>query len=196
MYKLGITGGIGSGKSIVCNYLSNKGASVFDSDKESKELLLHNNSLQKKIINTFGSHVTYNNELDFSKLASYVFQKKSLQKKLNSIIWPKVFELIKIAAIKEKKNQTKLFIVEAALLIEANYNDYFDSILLITASEPTRIKRVLKRNNIPEEQIQQRIKLQMSDEEKKLYAQNIIDNNGSFENLYQKINIFYEGLNF
>tara|TARA_Y100001970_G_C14121279_1_gene796443 strand:+ start:417 stop:1007 length:591 start_codon:yes stop_codon:yes gene_type:complete len=196
LYKLGITGGIGSGKSIVCNYLSNKGASVFDSDKESKELLLHNNSLQKKIINTFGSHVTYNNELDFSKLASYVFQKKSLQKKLNSIIWPKVFELIKIAAIKEKKNQTKLFIVEAALLIEANYNDYFDSILLITASEPTRIKRVLKRNNIPEEQIQQRIKLQMSDEEKKLYAQNIIDNNGSFENLYQKINIFYEGLNF
>lgn len=196
MYKLGITGGIGSGKSIVCNYLSNKGASIFDSDKESKELLLHNNSLQKKIINTFGSHVTYNNELDFSKLASYVFQKKSLQKKLNSIIWPKVFELIKIAAIKEKKNQTKLFIVEAALLIEANYNDYFDSILLITASEPTRIKRVLKRNNIPEEQIQQRIKLQMSDEEKKLYAQNIIDNNGSFENLYQKINIFYEGLNF
>ena len=100
MYKLGITGGIGSGKSIVSNYLSNKGASVFDSDKESKELLLHNNSLQKKIINTFGSHVTYNNELDFSKLASYVFQKKSLQKKLNSIIWPKVFELIKIAAIK------------------------------------------------------------------------------------------------
>ena len=196
MYKLGITGGIGSGKSIVCNYLSNKGASVFDSDKESKELLLHNNSLQKKIINTFGSHVTYNNELDFSKLASYVFQKKSLQKKLNSIIWPKVFELIKIAAINEKKNQTKLFIVEAALLIEANYNDYFDSILLITASEPTRIKRVLKRNNIPEEQIQQRIKLQMSDEEKKLYAQNIIENNGSFENLYLKINIFYKGLNF
>ena len=196
MYKLGITGGIGSGKSTVCNYLNNKGASVFDSDKKSKELLLNNVSLQKKIINTFGNHVTNNNELELSKLASYVFQKQPLQKKLNSIIWPKVFELIKISANKEKKNHTKLFIVEAALLIEANFNHYFDSILLITASEPIRIKRVLKSKNIPEKQIQQRITLQMPDKEKKLYAQNIIENNGSIENLYQKINIFYEGLNF
>ena len=97
MYKLGITGGIGSGKTTVSNYIEQTYDSVylFNADKESKSHLKKSLSLQHRIINVFGSAVTVNNKLEISKLAEVAFSDKINQNILNGIMWAEVFILIK-----------------------------------------------------------------------------------------------------
>ena len=90
--------------------------------------------------------------------------------------------------------QVDLFIVDAALIFEANFAHFFDSTLLIIASEKTRIERAEHRKNLPLENIQNRILLQMSDKQKKEIADSIINNNGKIENFHKKIDVFYNSL--
>ena len=133
MYKLGITGGIGSGKSTASAFFKKKGVFVIDADSEAKNLFTKNNNLTQRIITTFGPQVTTNNQLDLKRLSELVFSSKSLQNQLNEIIWPEVSQLMIEAAQKAEIKGLKLFIVDAALLLEAGFIEFFNSILLITA---------------------------------------------------------------
>jgi len=195
MFKLGITGGMGSGKSTASNFFKLKGASIFDADEEAKKYLLTNIDIQNHIIDIFGDQVARENRLDLSKLANYVFSRKQYQETLNKIIWPEVYALIIAAAEKEALNNTELFVVDAALLLEANYTDFFNSILLITAHQHLRIKRILSRKNITEDQIEKRMSLQMPESEKKKLVQTTIENNESVQALYKKLEQFYKNIN-
>ena len=194
MFTLGITGGMGSGKSTASKFFKDKGALIFDADQESKIYLQSNIEIQKNIIDTFGAKVKHNNKLDLKKLAELVFSKKKYQLTLNKIVWPGVYSLIKNFKNKAIKNNTTLFIVDAALLFESEHTIHFDSILLITAPENIRIKRILARDNMPLEQIKNRISLQMTDTEKKKLADFTIDNCGNLSNFYTNLENYYKNI--
>ena len=194
MYKLGITGGIGSGKSTASEFFKKKGAFIFDADSEAKNLLTNNSNLSQHIIATFGSQVTTKKQLDLKRLSALVFSSHSLQNKLNNIVWPEVSSIMIDAAEKAENDGVNLFIVDAALLIEAGFNDFFNSILLITADKSMRYNRILLRKNIPENQIEKRMALQMPESEKKKLAHTTIENNGTIPELYEKIKLFEESL--
>ena len=195
MYKLGITGGMGSGKSTASVFFKDKGALVFDADLEAKKLITNNSTLKKQIISAFGTEITADNQLDLKKLADVVFLTEKHQKSLNDIVWPKVSNVMKDAAINAENDEAKLFIVDAALLLEAEFNEFFNSILLITADKSVRYKRIQKRKNIPEDQIEKRMALQMPESKKKKLAHAIIENNGNLSELHEKLGVFWKSLN-
>ena len=195
MYKLGITGGIGSGKSTASEFFKKKGAFIFDADSEAKNLITNNSNLSQRIIATFGSQVATKKQLDLKRLSALVFSSKLLQNKLNKIVWPEVLSVMIDAAEKAENDDINLFIVDAALLIEAGFNDFFNSILLITADKSMRLNRILLRKNIPENQIEKRMALQMPESEKQKQAQNTIKNNGNMQELHTQLELFWKKLN-
>ena len=194
MYKLGITGGIGSGKTSASLYYKNKGAIVFNADEEAKNYILNNVQIQNLIINTFGNIVTNKGKLNFLKLSEHIFSDKSKQNVLNQIMWPEVNKLISSTYNKVQHSTSNIFIVDAALIIESGNTDFFDSILLITAKESIRKKRIQLRKNIPLHQIKKRMDLQMPEHKKKEHCNNIIYNNGSLIELHKKLDKFWTNI--
>ena len=191
MFTIGITGGIGCGKTTASKFFSNKGAFIFNADKEAKNYLKKTISIQHKLINAFGRSVTSQSKLSLKKLADVAFSSQMDQKILNGILWPEIHILIQKAKENAKKNNFDLFIVDAALIIEGKFYNSLDNTILIIAEKNKRINRAIKRNNLPLEQIQQRMMLQLSDSEKKKHSNIIIENNGTIEELYQELNKFY-----
>ena len=192
MYKLGITGGIASGKSTASNYLKKRyNAFVFNADRESKKHLKSSLGLQKKIVNIFGQNIIKNKKIDFMSLANIAFSNDINHKILNGIMWPEILFLIKNKYEEIKITNHKLFIVDAALIFEANFISFFDKTLLITAKNKTKIERAINRTNIPLESIQNRIALQMSESKKIKIANYSINNDGTLDNFYKKLDKFY-----
>ena len=192
MYKLGITGGIGAGKTVAAQYLSNKpNVYVFNADKESKKCLKGSLSLQHKLINIFGNEITKGGKLILSKLASVAFKDKISQQLLNGIMWPEVLLLIDKSIEEQKKNNIKCFIVDAALIFEGNLDNILDSVLLIKTTDEIRKLRAVKRKNISLTEIERRMNLQMDEQKKEELADFIIKNNKSEENLFRDLNKFY-----
>jgi len=194
MYKLGITGGIGSGKTTVSSLLKERGATVFNADKEAKLRLQNSISLQHKLINLFGNAVTEKGHLVLSKLARVAFSGKLNQDLLNGIMWPEVMILIDQAIIQAERNDIQLFIVDAALIFEANIQNLLDSVLLISAPEEKRMSRALRRKNLPSSQIQQRMTLQLSENEKIEKADFVIYNLTTLDDLQTEVDTFYKTL--
>ena len=195
MIKIGITGGISSGKTAAATFLQEKGAYIFNADQQSKAHLKKSLVLQRKIIKIFGNQVAIDNKINFNLLAKTAFKNKTNHSILNGIMWPEVFLLINQEYEKIKKNkQYDVFIVDAALIFEANYQSFFDYTILVTASEKIRLSRAIKRDNISLENIQNRISLQMPEKKKKNIADYIVNNNYSINNLYKKIEEIYKQL--
>ena len=197
MYKLAITGGIGSGKTTASQYIEKnyKSVYIFNADKESKNNLKKSLSLQHKLINVFGADITENNKLDIKKLANIAFSDKINQEILNGIMWSEIFIIINNRIEECYKKKFSLFIVDAAMIFEAKIEHLFDSILLITANKNIRLNRATKRHNISLEQIKTRMSLQLSQSKKIHLAQHVIKNNATINNLYKNLDIFYKNLN-
>ena len=195
MIKLGITGGIASGKSTAAEYLKTKESTfVFNADRESKKHLKSSTSLQKRLINVFGTSIMSNKKIQLDILAKIAFSNETNHKILNGIMWPEISVLIDQAYQDAKIKKYKLFIVDAALIIEANFCPFFDKVLLISTNKPNRIERAVNRKNLSLEDIQNRIFLQMSENKKKKIADIIIYNNGKINNLYSKLDKLYINL--
>lgn len=194
MYKIGITGGIGSGKSTASLFLKEHGAIVFNADKEAKKHLKNTSTLQNKIIEAFGQKVVENNKLNLKKLAEVAFSNKLEQDILNGLMWPEVFMLTEKAIQEAEKENVKLFVLDAAMIFEANFEHMLDMTLLISTRKNIRLTRALKRKNLPLEQIQNRMSLQMKETKKKEKADYIIENNASKENFNKKLINFYNTL--
>ena len=177
MIKIGVTGNIGSGKTTLTRYFENHNSYIFNADKEAKNHLSKHSVLQKKIINIFGNQIVTSNNLDFKKLAKKAFESKKNQEILNGIVWPEVSMLIESSLRKAENDKYDFFIVDAALLFEANFNHFFDYIILVTADKKTRLERALKRKNLDLSQIKKRMSLQLSDEKKISLSDFIIYNN-------------------
>jgi len=188
MIKIGVTGNIGSGKTTLTNFFDNKKAYIFNADKEAKNHLSKHSVLQKKIINIFGNQIVTSNNLDFKKLAQVAFENKNNQKILNGIVWPEVSILIDKALQEAKIKKYDFFIVDAALLFEANFNHFFDFIILVTAEKKIRLNRALKRNNLDLSQIKKRMNLQLSDQKKVKLSDFVICNNKNKKKLELEFN--------
>ena len=186
MIKIGITGGIASGKTTAAKFLQDKGAYIFNADQQSKIHLKKSLVLQKKIISIFGKDVAIDNKINFNLLAKVAFKNQTNHSILNGIMWPEVFLLINQEYEKIKSNKKyDAFIVDAALIFEANYQSFFDYTILVTANEKVRLSRAIKRDNISLENIQNRLSLQMPEKKKKNIADYTINNNYSTNNLYK-----------
>lgn len=195
MLKIGVTGGISSGKTTACEYLNKKkDVFIFNADKESKRHLKKSITIQKKLIHIFTEKIIQNKKINFDLLAKEAFSNSTNHKILNGILWPEIYILINNAFEKAKKKEYKLFVVDAALIFEANFTNFFDKTILIVTNKEKRINRAITRNNLSLESIQNRMNLQMSDKNKKKLSDIIIYNNGDVKSLYKKIDKLYTNL--
>jgi dephospho-CoA kinase len=174
MLKIGVTGGIGSGKSIICQVFELLGIPVFYADAEAKKLMLEDEKLKSAISNTFGaaSYLADGN-LNRTYLAKIVFNDENQLAKLNKLVHPAVFKAFKQWA----ESQTAAYVVkEAALLFESGSYRLCDKNILVTAPEALKIARIIRRDHITEEEVRARMARQMSDEEKLPMADIVLEN--------------------
>lgn len=172
---IGVTGGIGSGKTTIINYIESKGFVVYIADDAGKKVMQQPEVIRK-------INLLFNNEvlledgfLNRSKIASMVFNNKALLKKLNDIVHPAV-QLDFENFVAENQSQALIF-KESAVLFESGSYKNCDATLLITAPLEERIRRVMKRDTITEEDVLNRMKNQMSDDDKAKMATYIVENN-------------------
>ena len=173
--KIGITGGMGSGKSFVCSIIENLGYPIFYSDKEAKWLMENNASLIAEIKKIVGNNAYTNNKINKEEIRKYIFDSAEKRKKLNEIVHPAVAQHFDHWAQQFASNS--LIFNESALLIETGSYKRFDKIILITASQDVKIKRLIQRENVSKEEIRLRMNSQLSDEIKQDHADYIIENN-------------------
>ncbi|MDO4701408.1 MAG: dephospho-CoA kinase [Erysipelotrichaceae bacterium] len=180
--KIAITGLMGSGKSTVANIFRELGYPVFDADEVAKSFLKKDSKGYHEVLNTFGEDVLDEHyEIDKGFLAKLVFQNKECKEALEGIIHP----LVKEALLKEMKNK-KVFIAEVPLLFEAHFDQYFDEILYVDTSEEHLLQR-LEARNMTKEEIQARLKNQMTRQEKKAKATYIIKNEEDIDALKKEV---------
>jgi len=188
MILIGITGGIGSGKSTVSDYLTEKGCTVLDADKVCREIVEPGSDTLKELRNAFGSEIINDDgSLNRKKLAGIAFSDPKKKETLDGIMHRKVIEILLKRA--EALSGEKAVFIDAPLLFESNLDRHLDMVWLVDAEEEARINRVQKRDSLSKEEIQKRINLQMSRKEKLQRADYIIDNSGSKEDLYRQLNL-------
>ena len=177
MIKIGITGGIGSGKSVVCNILRLHNIAVYDADKESKHLTNTSKTIRSKLINHFGSAIYTDNELNRKLLGEIIFNNEDNLKIANSIIHPEVANsFIKWC---QHHSSSSIVAIESAILIEAGFKKYIDKLITVSAPEALRINRVINRDNTRVESVKARINSQISEEERIRLSDYIIFNDNS-----------------
>ena len=181
MVKVGLTGGIGSGKTTVSNFLLDYGIPVYNSDSQGKRLMNTNLELINDIVNIFGESVYNNGILNTNLLSSIVFSDSEKIKQLNNLVHPKVAEDFNQWV--GKNNNQPILVKEAAILIESGAYLDMDKIILVISKKSNRINRVSKRDNSDLESIEKRINFQLTDDEKIQYADYIIENNSSLDDL-------------
>ncbi|WP_245902668.1 dephospho-CoA kinase [Flavobacterium aciduliphilum] len=181
---IGLTGGIGSGKTTIAQYLQSKGVPVYISDVEAKKVM-EQPEIISKIAVVFGNDILNSDRtINRDKLAALVFKDSEQLKKLNSIVHPAVKKHFKNWVL-EHKNAPFIFKETAILFESGGYKDC-DMIVTVTAPTENRIERVLKRDNTTRDKIIQRMNNQLSDEERKERSQFVI-NNENFENTKKEI---------
>jgi len=163
MKIVGLTGGIGSGKTTVSNMFNDLGVPVYIADLEAKKLMATSKVIKRKLIDLFGPKAYENNELNRAYIASKIFNDKVYLDKMNAIIHPKVATHFKQWL---QKQTSKYVIKEAAIIFEHNMQSQYDYIITVIANEEERIKRIIKRDNTSKEKIVSIIKNQISDQEK------------------------------
>ncbi|HOU69619.1 MAG TPA: dephospho-CoA kinase [Paludibacteraceae bacterium] len=164
MIKIAITGGIGSGKSVVSSVLRMMGIPVYDADSESKSLLVRDKNVRSQLIALLGTEIyDETGALNRSKMSSMIFNDKDLLAKVNAIIHPAV-RLDFDEWVKQQK--TNIVAFESALVYESNLASYFDGVLMVCAPLETRIERAIQRDSSTRELICSRIKNQLPDEVK------------------------------
>ncbi len=173
MKIIGVTGGIGSGKSMVCDVFATLGIPVFEADEQAKKIYEDYPQLLDTLRDLFGDAIMHNGHLNKPALAKIVFNNEAELLKLNALVHP----LVKDQFHQWIRQQNAPYIIrEAAILIESGAYAGCDRIILVTAPADLRIKRVMKRSGLSAEEISARISKQMNDEEKSKYADYIIQN--------------------
>lgn len=173
---IGITGGIGAGKSIICSIIHATGYPVFYSDKAAKEILNSNEDVKTKIREIFGVEAYKNEELNRPFIAQKIFTDQNLLTAINNVVHPAVRQSFSNWA---EKQTTTLVFNEAAILFETGAYKLYDATVLATAPEAIRIERVMKRDHISAEAVHKRINKQWPDAEKENLADHVLINDNS-----------------
>lgn len=163
MKRIGITGGIGAGKSLVAEIIKAMGYPVYNSDERAKELMESNPKIKEGLIHLFGVEIYQNDKLNKFALAQAIFSDESQREKVNALIHPIVREDFNLWALVQNNS---LVFNESAILFETGSFKKFDAIILVYAPKELRIKRIMKRDNCSENEVLKRMNSQFSDEEK------------------------------
>jgi dephospho-CoA kinase len=187
MIKVVITGGIGSGKSTVCKVFEKLGIPVFNADAVAKSITNNNKYAKSKLIDLFGNSIYHSNGvIHRKKLADIIFNNNIALQKVNKIIHPLVFEEFENWSLK----QTTPYVVQESAIVFENKNTLrFDKIITVTSPVEIRIERCMKRDSISREQIEERMKNQLSDDEKIALSDFVIVNDNTEMILPQILNI-------
>jgi len=182
---IGLTGGIGSGKSTAAKILAELGAPAIDADKVGHEIYQTGTPAYRELIDAFGEGILASDRtIDRRKLGPIVFADPAALKRLNAIVHPKMFARMgEMVAAMRRGGETRPIVIEAAILIEANWQPLFDEIWLVTASRDRVIERVERDRGLKPEQTEARTRAQLSDEERRKYATSVIRNDGTLEEL-------------
>ncbi|MBK7094393.1 MAG: dephospho-CoA kinase [Saprospiraceae bacterium] len=193
MIKIGITGGIGSGKTTVCSIFQYLSVPVYNADYEAKKLMVNDKNLRKKIIALLGTDSYKNDELNRQFIAAQIFNDQELLTKLNSYVHP----IVKQDFIKwSSKQKAPYAIYEAALMIESESYKLLDKLIVVTAPMELRIDRVCQRDYVDPDKVMERIRNQMSQEEMLMYADHVITNDGKISLIKQvvELHLLYKSL--
>jgi dephospho-CoA kinase len=186
---VGITGGIGSGKSTVAKVFQSMGIPVFNSDVIAKDIVNTNEEVVSEIKNLLGD-VYVNDKLNAPKVAEIVFKDKAVLQQLNTIIHPRVQDAFELWV--KKNNNERIVMKEAAILVEVGAYKNLDKLVLVISDEQTKVKRVMLRDGVSEEAVKKKMQNQLSDEEKKPFADYVIQNNDSDMIIPQVLNLLEE----
>ncbi len=196
MLKVGLTGSIAVGKSYVCEVLRELGAFVLDADRTAREVVAPGSKGLALIAEKFGGEVlTETGELDRVKMGALVFADQAQRELLNSIVHPLVFEAQNLWLIdKEQANPRGVAVIDAALMIESGGYKRFTKLVVVWCQPEIQLQRLMLRNNLSEAEALKRINAQMPQEEKKRYADFLIDTSDGFENTRQRTIEVFEQL--
>ena len=163
MYKVGITGGIGSGKSVVCEMLRQRDIAIYDCDKRAKELMASDRVIVERLVERFGAEVLENGELNRAYLAERVFSDAEALAALNGIVHPRVAEDFERWA---SEAEGEYVVLESAILFESGFDSKVDVVVAIMAPEELRLERAMQRDGVSRELIEERMRNQLSDDER------------------------------
>jgi dephospho-CoA kinase len=195
MIVIGLTGGIGSGKSTVGGMLRDLGAAFIDADKVGHRLLREDNDLKWAIVSAFGESILDADEaINRRKLARIVFCDSGALRRLNEITHPAISQAVSEEVAEFRSQGFKVVVVEAALLVEAGWMNQTDVIWLTEAPPDVVLTRLVDNMGYTPEEARSRIACQTSNEERRRYASAVIDTNTSFEGLRARVNGLWEML--
>ena len=189
MLKVGLTGGLGSGKSTASKFFNSLGAFILDADNAAKKLIESSKEVKNELIKEFGTDIMdANSNVDKKKLARVAFQDEDHQQRLNYVVHPHIHNAID-KSFNEILNQNnhELFIVDAALIYESGYDAHLDYVIVVTAQLKHRMERALNRNTLTREEILKRIEFQWPEEDKTSLADFVIHNDGTEAELNDQI---------
>jgi dephospho-CoA kinase len=180
---IGLTGGIGSGKTTIANYFQEMGVPVYIADDGAKRVM-QSEAITEQIKSVFGESLFENNILNRTKLAEIVFNDKSKLEQLNSIVHPAVKKDFEVWLLRHKNSAYVIY--EVAILFESGRYKDCDLIITVTAPEEVRIERVLKRDNTTREQVLSRMRMQWNDENR-ISRSNFVINNDNLKNAKEEV---------
>ncbi len=184
MLAIGLTGGIGTGKSEVSRILGEQGAAVIDADRVGHEVYSPHTPGWRALVEGFGEGILHPaGEVDRKRLGTIVFSDPQARKKLNSILHPRIAEVIRERMVQLRLRGTRVVVVEAALLVEAGWSSLVDEIWVTCSEEGEVLERLRGRNSLSESEIRDRISSQLPQEEKAKHAHVRVRNSGSLEDL-------------
>lgn len=185
---IGLTGGIGSGKSTVSKYLAELGAAIIDADKVGHEAFQPGTEAWREVVATFGRDIlTPQGEIDRKKLGAIVFDNPVALAQLNGIMHPKMGDMMKAQIDEYRRQGVAVVVLEAAILIEANWTPLVDEVWVTTAPESVVLERLKKQRGLAEEQTLARIRSQLSSEERLKHADVVITNEGNLEEVKARV---------
>jgi dephospho-CoA kinase len=195
MLLVGLTGGIGSGKSTVAAMLAEHGAVIVDADVLAREVIEPGTPGFDRVLERFGPDVvTSDGALDRAALAAKVFADEQARLDLEAIVHPEVFRRLAETAA-EHRDTDDVVVFDAPLIVEAGHASAFDVMILVTAPAEDRIARVLaSRPEMTEEKVRERIAAQLSDEEKARVSSHVIENSRSLEELRAAVDVLWREL--
>ncbi|MGL1902174.1 MAG: dephospho-CoA kinase [Fibrobacterales bacterium] len=184
---IGITGNIASGKSEVAKGFAKAGFTVFDADTLAHELYENNSELVGQLGQTFGTQILNSDgTLNRTELGAIVFSDGAKLTQLNTIVHPKLMQYIHFKVFSKMGEDV---VLDAALIIEWEVQEYFDALVVVTCDDDLRCERLQRRNNLSEVEALSRISSQMSQDEKIPFGDYIIHNSGSFELLQDQVSV-------
>ncbi|MDG5766635.1 dephospho-CoA kinase [Balneolales bacterium ANBcel1] len=194
MLRIGITGGIGSGKTTVCRVWERLGAHVIYADDLAKSLMVNDPELKQQLVEAFGEEVYLEDgSLDRHRLSVKAFGEGRVEE-LNRLVHPVVCREIDRIEEEARKEGTTIAVREAALLLDKGRPEVLDAVILVTAPEEERIRRVSKRDQSDEKQVRERMQRQKLESDMRPYADLVIENNGSRELLEEKADVIFREL--